>query len=153
MAQFQICLKHHRANVCNNDALYQIKIENANLKKEQSNLQEEVNIMNFKAKITKITEKRKNTDSDDVKDINFECDICSFNAGTKNTLGKPNNTKHQDLKGDMIVLKDSIEGDPECSMWQNKLPTSTELNYHIEEYLKGIEDIDVEYLKSGHKEF
>ena len=38
-------------------------------------------------------------------------------------------------------------------MCQDKFPTSKELNSHIEEHLKEIEDIDVEYLKSGHKEF
>ena len=50
-------------------------------------------------------------------------------------------------------MKDSSQGDPECSMCQDKFPTSKEFNSHIEEHLKEIEDIDVEYLKSGHEEF
>ena len=38
-------------------------------------------------------------------------------------------------------------------MCQDKFPTSSELTNHIEEHLKEIEDIDVEYLKSGDEEF
>ena len=91
--------------------------------------------------------------NDQVKDINIKCDICSFNAGTKNTLRKYINTKHPESKLDRVVLKDRSEGDPECSMCQDKFTTSKELNSHIEEHLKEIEDIDVEYLKSGHDEF
>ena len=63
------------------------------------------------------------------------------------------NTKHPESKLERLVLKNSSQGDPEYSMYQDKFPTSKELNSHIEEHLKEIEDIDVEYLKSGHEEF
>ena len=107
----------------------------------------------MKAKNTKITKKKKNTSCDQVKDINFKCYICSFNAGTKNTLRKHINIKHPESKLDRVILKDSSQGEIECSMCQDKFPTSKEFNNHIEEHLTEIDDIDVEYLKSGHEEF
>ena len=69
------------ANACIINKLNHIEIENAKLKKEQSDIHEEVNIM--KAKNIKITKKKKNTSCDQVKDIKMKCDICSFNAETK----------------------------------------------------------------------
>ena len=79
--------------------------------------------------------------------------MCSFNAGTANTLRKHINTKHPDLKVQMVVFEDSAKDDPECSMCPDKFATIRELNEHIEEHLKEIKDIDVDYLKCGHEEF
>ena len=49
-----------------------------------------------------------------------------------------------------VVFEDSAKDDPECSMCQDKFATVREINEHIKEHLKEIEDIDVEYLKIGH---
>ena len=121
------------------------------MKKEQSDLRNQVKVMN--ATKAKMKELNKNTELCEQKDIELMCKNCDFRAETNNMLRKHINTKHPVAKVCGEDMQDCCESSLECSMCQDKFVSNNELNEHVEEHITEIKNIDVDDLKSGHKEF
>ena len=63
------------------------------------------------------------------------------------------NIEDLDRQGDKELKTAPLQDSVECSMFDDNLLTQEESTNHISEHLKEIQEIDIEYLKNGHKIF
>ena len=89
----------------------------------------------------------------------YKCKQCDYNCEKEITLKKHTNTKHIkhygtcNIEPEEVSQHNSENNRTECSICEEKFLTEEEYTNHIQEHLKEIKEIDIEYLKSGHEIF
>ena len=70
---------------------------------------------------------------------NFKCEKCDFISDKEITINKHMNTKH---------IHKFLES--ECSLYEDRFTSATELEKHIDAHIEEIETLDVASLSNGH---